>query len=217
MNIMQNQYVSRGMVVALMASLLVLVGCASDGARRIDPSGPDTVVSLNKIDIQDWMDAAQEMTDSLLTSEVLQNRVAQSGDKPVIIAISRIKNDTAVNINTSMLTQKIETNLRTASQGRVLPTMTIGLDGKARDPLAKGEIQRNEFFNDGDESDDAPKQLRPNYTLSGQIIEDRAKAGSTRQTSYIFQLTLTDTRTGAGVWGDEKIITKQGKKNAVGW
>jgi hypothetical protein len=59
--------------------------------------------------------------------------------------------------------------------------------------------------------------LIPDYTLSGKILEVRAPAGSTRQTSYVFQLSLTEVKTGLSVWEEEKQITKQGKRNAVGF
>jgi uncharacterized protein (TIGR02722 family) len=193
---------------SLTAALLVLPACDSS-AKRIDPGGTDTIVSLNKIDIQDWADAADTMIQSLIESGELD----KAGTQPAVIAMSRIKNNTTEQIDVDMLTKKIRTALNKSGKART--TTTVGLGGKAEDPLAKGEGQRAEFFNDGD--DPAVKQARPQFTLSGKIIEDRAKAGSTRQTSYIFQLSLTDVKNGLAVWEDEKTITKQGKKNAVGW
>lgn len=59
--------------------------------------------------------------------------------------------------------------------------------------------------------------VAPDYTLTGKILETRAKAGKTRQTTFTFQLTLTDAKTGLSVWEEEKQVTKQGTKNAVGF
>jgi hypothetical protein len=56
----------------------------------------------------------------------------------------------------------------------------------------------------------------PDYTLSGKIIEDRTAAGRTKQTSYIFQLSLSS-RDGIAVWEDERTIVKQGKRASVGF
>lgn len=195
---------------ALITALLVVAGCASSGARRIDPGGTEMVTSLNKIDIQDWMDAADKMIKSLKESAVL----AQS-DGPVVIAISRIRNNTTQQIDTDMLTKKIRTELNRWTEVEVMTTTVIGLGGNAEDPLAQGEQQRAEFFSDGEDTE--VKAVRPQYTLSGKIIEDRARAGSVRQTTYVFQLALTDVRNGLAVWEDEKQITKQGKRNTVGW
>ena len=57
----------------------------------------------------------------------------------------------------------------------------------------------------------------PDFTLSGKILFDRTKAGSTRQVAYIFQMSLVDTATNRVVWEDEKTITKQGKRAPVSW
>ncbi|NDB07059.1 MAG: hypothetical protein EBX95_15410 [Acidimicrobiia bacterium] len=55
------------------------------------------------------------------------------------------------------------------------------------------------------------------YVLKGKILEDRSNAGSTRQSSFVFQLTLVEVKRGVAVWTEEKIVTKQGSKNAVGF
>jgi PBP1b-binding outer membrane lipoprotein LpoB len=87
----------------------------------------------------------------------------------------------------------------------------MGLGGTAEDPMAKGLQQENEFMND------QKVTRKPDFTLSGKIIETTARAGSTRQSTYSFQLSLTDARTGLAVWEGEKEITKQGKHPAVGF
>jgi PBP1b-binding outer membrane lipoprotein LpoB len=56
----------------------------------------------------------------------------------------------------------------------------------------------------------------PDFTLSGKIIESRARQGNVRQSAYTFQLSLSDQQ-GMAVWEDEKEITKQGAKPAVGF
>jgi PBP1b-binding outer membrane lipoprotein LpoB len=61
------------------------------------------------------------------------------------------------------------------------------------------------------------KPLLPDYTLSGKILENRASAEGIQQASYIFQLSLTEVKTGLAVWEEEKTITKQGSKGSVGF
>ena len=56
----------------------------------------------------------------------------------------------------------------------------------------------------------------PDYTLSGKIIGQSAKAGSIRQSAFVFQLSLTS-RNGTAVWEDEKTIVKQGSTSSVGF
>lgn len=199
-------------LATLLLVALSLTACSDGGAKRIETGGTESVTSLNKIDVQDWMEAADNMTQTLIESGVLDRGAAAKGDTPVI-AISRIVNNTTERIDTDMLTKKIRVNLNRS--GKALTTTVIALGGKAEDPLAKGENERADFFNDGD--DPTVKVERPDFTLSGKIIEDRASAGKVQQTTYVFQLSLTDVKRGLAVWEDETPITKQGKKNSVGW
>ena len=53
--------------------------------------------------------------------------------------------------------------------------------------------------------------------IQSVVAEDRSNAGSTRQSSFVFQLTLVEVKRGVAVWTEEKIVTKQGSKNAVGF
>ena len=55
------------------------------------------------------------------------------------------------------------------------------------------------------------------FVLKGKILEDRSNAGRTRQASFVFQLTLVEVKSSLAVWQDEKIVTKQGSKNSVGF
>jgi len=70
--------------------------------------------------------------------------------------------------------------------------------------------QENEFMND-----QKPARL-PDFSLSGKIIETVARAGHTHQSTYSFQLSLTD-KSGLAVWESEKEITKQGTQPSVGF
>lgn len=204
---MDRQHVTNalGLVAAILVGAAVS-GCAS-GAHYIEPGGTENVVSLGKIDIQDWAKAADEMVASLLESGELE----KAPHKPAIMAVSRITNGTTQQVDVDMLTKKIRVALNKSGKART--TTTIGLGGP-EDPLAKGEAQRNDFTGDGDQ---AVKPARPDFTLSGKLLEDTAAAGSVKQKTYTFQLALTDVRSGIAVWEEEKQITKQGKQNSVGW
>lgn len=192
--------------LSLLSAALLLTGCGSN-AVYVDSGGPETVVSLDSINIQDWSRAADEMVESLLNSGVLE----QSPRQPAVLAISRIVNNTTQVVDTDMLTGKIRADLNRT--GKVLTSTTVGLGGRAQDPLAR-EAQELARFSAGER---APSNDMPDYTLSGKIMEDQVRAGRTRQTTYIFQLALTDVRRGLAVWEDERQITKQGTRPSVGW
>ena len=123
-----------------------------------------------------------------------------------MLAISRIVNNTAQQIDTDLLTKKIRVAL--LQSGKAVTTTTMGLGGTAEDPMAKGLQQENEF------KSDVKSTRTPDFTLSGKIIQLAVKAGNT---TYSFQLSLTDAKTGLAVWEGEKEITKQGTRSSVGF
>jgi hypothetical protein len=188
-----------------MLLLAMVVGCGSN-AKYVDPNGPDTVVSLNQIDIQDFNNAASAMVQSLLNSGKLED----APRRPAVMAISRITNSTTERIDTDLLIKNIRVSLN--NSGKVVTTTTVGLGGKVEDPLAKDSQAMQDFYNNTNRQ---PPNL-PDYTLSGKILENRAQASSTKQVTYTFQLSLSD-RNGIAVWEEFKQITKQGTRNGVGW
>ncbi len=184
---------------------LYLAGCET-GATYTDSKGTGTIVSLDQIDIQDWNRAADEMVASLLASGVLE----RAPEQPAVMAVSRIVNNTMQQVDTDSLTKKIRIELNRS--GKTITTTTLGLGGKAEDPLAKEAAEMQAMLG-------GQKKVTtlPYYTLSGKLLEDRARAGSTRQVTYTFQLSLTTVKDGLAVWEDEKQITKIGKKPSVGF
>ena len=185
---------------------VVFTGCETSEARYVDSKGPETIVSLDQINIQDWNRAAEQMVASLLASGVLE----RAPEQPAIMAISRIVNNTQQQVDTDMLTKKIRVALN--QSGKVRTSTTVGLGGKAEDPLAKDSGDMQAFM-----SGEKQQTKLPYYTLSGKLLEDRARAGSTRQVTYTFQLSLTEVKSGLAVWEDEKQITIKGQKASVGW
>lgn len=202
---MSRAEISGWLWTVLTVEALVLAGCASQ-TRYIDPTGPEAIVS-EKIDTQDWARAADELVGSLLASGVLD----RAPNKPAVLAVSRIINKTTQQIDTDMLTKKIRVALN--QSGKALTTTVIGLGGQAEDPLAQGEAQRREFFEEGTGA--GPR--RPDFTLSGKIIEETARAEGLKQKTYLFQMSLTDVNTGLAVWEDERAIGKIIDRPKVGW
>jgi len=186
----------------LLLGAALLGGCATQ-ATHVESQGNQTLVSVNKINMQDWYNAADQMIASLLGSGKIQT----NGDQPAIMAISRIVNDTTQQIDIDMLTKKMRIALN--QSGKINTTTVYGLNG-AEDPLAKAAAEKNAFI----ENKKITKKF--DYTLSGKIHEDRVSVGRLHEASYIFQLSLTDGN-GIAVWEEEVPITKQGKGKAVGW
>jgi uncharacterized protein (TIGR02722 family) len=185
------------------AGAAFIAGCGTN-AHYVQTGGRESIVSIGKIDDQDFIQAANSATQDLLASGVL-DRVKTP---PAILGMSRIVNNTSQQVDLDLLTKKIRVSL--LQSGKAVTTTTFGLGGQAEDPLAKGIQQQKEF-----EGEQKPQRL-PDFTLSGKIIQNTANAGDTRQTTYSFQLSLTDQQ-GLAVWEGEKQITKQGTRSAVGF
>jgi uncharacterized protein (TIGR02722 family) len=187
---------------------LMLGGCATNNARYINPQGTETIVSLNQINIQDWNNAADRLIASLLESGTLERAPKQ----PAVLAISRIINNTQQQVDTDSLVKKIRVALNRT--GKVVTTTTMGLGGRAEDPLAKSASEYAAFMND---EPAATTTHLPDYSLSGKLLEDRVRAGRDRQVTYSFQLSLTEVASGLAVWEEETQISKAGRKPSVGW
>ncbi len=187
------------------AALPLFVGGCASRAHYIQTGGRESVVSVNEINIQDFIQAANTATGDLLASGAL-DKVATP---PAVIAISRIVNNTGQQIDTDLLTKKIRVAL--LNSGKAQTTTTMGLGGTAEDPMAKGLQQEAEF------KADQKATRTPDFTLSGKIIQTIARDGNTSQSTFSFQLSMTDAKTGLAVWEGEKEITKQGGRPAVGF
>jgi len=201
----------RIVTLSIAAVSVFVAGCASSGtpgrdARYVDSQGTQTIVSLDKINIQDWSQAADQMVQSMLVSGVLDRAPQQ----PAVLGIGRMTNKTTQLVDTDQLTKKIRVALN--QSGKVVTTTTYGLGDYAEDELARQTMEIKKF----QENDTQPMPL-PYFTLTGKLLEDRASAGRTNQVTYTFQLTLTQTNNGLAVWEDEKNITKQGERASVGW
>jgi uncharacterized protein (TIGR02722 family) len=183
---------------------LVVGGCATK-AHYVQTGGHESLVTVGSINIQDYIQAASTMTSELLASGAL-DRVP---NPPAILAISRIINNTGQQIDTDLLTKKIRVAL--LQSGKALTTTTFTLGGPAEDPMAQALQQQNEARLN---QRTAPT---PDFTLSGKIIQTVARDGSTSQSTFSFQLSLTDTKNGLAVWEGEKEITKQGGRGSVGF
>ena len=192
---------------ACAVAALVPARCASKTAY-VDPNSSRLITTTDGINIQDFSQAADAMTASLIDN-FINAGLLRSGveGEPALLAISRIQNNTGQQLDTDLLVKKMRVAL--LQTGKVYTSTTIAYGGP-EDPLAAEQQKAQEFF------EDKNRNRLPDYTLSGKIIEDRTSAGRTKQTSYIFQLSLSS-RGGIGVWEDERTIVKQGTRASVGF
>ncbi|MBM3825653.1 MAG: hypothetical protein FJ410_02870 [Verrucomicrobia bacterium] len=176
----------------LLAGLtLLVVGCETPATYK-DPEGRELVVSLGKVDIQDFANAGNAMLQEMVKSPAFDR-----ADSVPVIQVGQITNDTATNFDLSLLLSKITGPLVNAGRVRLIDSDPVASAARASTQGAAVPV--------------------PQYVLRGKILEDRANAGRTKQSSFVFQLALIDVRTSLQVWQGEKIVTKQGTTNAVGF
>jgi uncharacterized protein (TIGR02722 family) len=200
-----NKAPTTALIVA--GGALLLAGCATQ-THYVPQGSSRLVTSVGKINIQDFEQAADEMVKSLIDNFISAGKL-QSGvpNEPALLAISRIVNSTGEQLETDLLTKKIRIALNRTG---LVQTSTTIHSGNPEDPIAADQQKAREFFED-------KKHIRlPDYTLSGRIIQLRDRAGNIRQSSFVFQLSLTSNK-GVAVWEEQKTITKQGRQPAVGF
>ncbi|MBL4700763.1 MAG: hypothetical protein JKX85_05840 [Phycisphaeraceae bacterium] len=204
-------------VTALAFGGLMLAGCESGNARRIDPAGTQTITSIKHLDIQDAADAAAAMSQSLLNSGRLgrhANAAGQTIVRPSIIAIDRYVNNTSQQIDRDEVLKKIRVTLNKAGVAQTLVTINDQGELGGESNIASKYAQQN---TPADRSVQTPELLVVDYSLTFKIIENKGQAGKVRQTTFTFQMSLVDVKSGLAVWEDETQITKQGKHSSVGW
>lgn len=186
-------------------ALLLLTGCETPTeTRTVDAKGPD-VINTSAINSQDWANAADQLLNSLLSSEALNN----APRKPAVLAVDRIINNTSLMVDTDLLIKKIRVGL--TQTGKVAITNTMGLGERA---VVASEAAELEEMQSGKKA----KILVPDYTLYAKLIQQTDRNSKVTQNTYSFQMSLVQVKTGLTVWEEEKQIAKQTKAAPrVGW
>jgi uncharacterized protein (TIGR02722 family) len=192
----------------MLTMVLSLVACRS--ARYVE-NRDDQMVNVGQINVQDWESSAEQMLQSLLNSGVLGGH----GDERKVLMVSHVENKTRQHIDTDMLTKKIRIGLMRS--GKAITTSYVKMGGPEDGaPDRVRELRTNDEFNQN-KVPTKGQMVAPEYSLSGKIIQLDAASGKTKQSTFAFQLSLTNLKTGLAEWEDEVSVTKQGSKAAIGW
>lgn len=215
---MSTIHTSRRLALCGSAALL-LAACQPGGGEmpttRIDPRNDRSAIGMG-LDNRDFEEAGRALVRSMLDSGRLQPR---PNGEPRVMAISRITNDTTLRINTNELTQLVSVEL--SNSGRAVTTTAVGLDGPA-DPLVERarQLNRSGMMDQRSVARTAGRGqvIAPDLSLSGNIIQrtNRVDGGATR-VDYVFQLNLTNIRTGIALWQGQEVISRVGSGRTVTW
>lgn len=188
----------------------LLMGCGSS-ARRIDATGNEGIVSVNKVNFKDWQIAAEKGINSLLASGVL----SRMDGRKTILMISTVKNSTTQHINTRILTDKIRQAI--LRSGKALTTTAVG--GNGADDMASKQVRRleeDDMFNQATVQK-AGTAIAPDMSFSGEIVQQQASSGRLQESYFFFHMAITDLTTGLAMWEENVEIAKQSKKPLIGW
>lgn len=189
---------------SVLSTALLLTGCVTTSeTRTVDARGPD-VINTASINSQDWSNAADQLTASLISSGALDRAPRQ----PAIMAVDRVINNTQLMVDTDMLIKKIRVAL--TQTGKVAISNTLGLGERA---VVASEAAELEEMQTGKKQ----KTLVPDYTLYAKLIQQTDRDGRMTQNTYAFQMSLVDVKNGLTVWEEERQIAKQTKKPGVSW
>jgi uncharacterized protein (TIGR02722 family) len=203
-------------IVATIASV-GLTGCTkttvvnlSDPGYTTSPqTGGETTLGL---DYRDFEFSAKQAIDSFLGSPLSRK---PGSSAPWIMAVSRIVNDTTLNLDTDQLVKKIRIAL--LNSGRVITTTAVGADGP-EDKLSAEvrKLKDSKLFNQKTVAGEGT-MIAPELSLSGKIIQRGNNVGNKQQVDYYFQLTMTNIETGLAYWEFEQIIAKLGANKNFSW
>ena len=181
------------------------IGRAAD-AKYLEDGSNRGLVNLDKINAQDFTRAANQLVVDLLASGSL----SEAPNQPAILHVGEIRNDTQTYFDTDLLLQGMKRDLLASKKVRI--STTAGPEGKISDSYA-GSV-RKELGTSGDKLVSTP---RPYFSLSGKIIEETSRVEKVTQKDFYFLLTLTELNGGTGVWFGRELITKQGRRGAIGF
>jgi PBP1b-binding outer membrane lipoprotein LpoB len=163
------------------------------------------LVNLEKINAQDFTRAANQLIGDLLSSGAL----AQAPSQPAMLHVGQVRNDTQTYFDTDLLLQGMKRDLLATNRVRI--STTAGPGGKGSDSYAE-EVRK------GLEADDKKiNRPRPYFSLSGKIVEETSRVDKITQSDFYFLMTLTEINSGTGVWFGRELITKQGRRGAIGF
>ncbi|MBE35022.1 MAG: penicillin-binding protein activator LpoB [Opitutaceae bacterium] len=196
---------SKFIAVLSVGTALFLTGCETPTeTRTVDSKGPEALNTSN-INSQDWANAADQLVNSLLSGNALNN----APRTPAVLAIDRVINNTQLMVDTDLLIKKIRVAL--TQTGKIAITNTMGLGERA---VVAGEAAELEEMMSGKKQ----KIMVPDYTLYAKLIQQRDRNKRVTQNTYFFQMSLVQTSTGLTVWEEEKSIAKQTKNaSKLGW
>ena len=181
-------------------SCLVLFGCASQ--PKVSYQDPNKIETISATyGVTDLQMLAESMTWSLLEASVIINSPV-----PPLVSVAPVKNKTNEYIDTSLITNKIETQLLKSGQVRFAV--------KATDMTNQvGELTRqNSGMYNKENASKIGNMDGAKYRIEGEISSIVKSDKNVKDVFYNLTLRLINNETGTYEWQDEKDIRKSERR-----
>ncbi|AJI52463.1 penicillin-binding protein activator LpoB [Francisella philomiragia] len=194
--------------VTLSASLILLDSCSKTTVAYEDPNGVDTTsINFSSTDLQA---ITNKMTEDMLNSRAVKRITAM--DTPTLF-FSNIRNETREHINTTMLSNTVQTQIIKSGLFQVTDMSQIK---NVREQLG---YQANSGMVDQSTATKIGQHIGARYMVYGSIqdIDNTNVDGDKRSKFFLATLKMMDLKTGLVVWQDDKQIRKSQTKSTFGW
>lgn len=194
--------------VTLSAGLILLGSCSKTTVAYEDPNGVDTTsINFSSTDLQA---ITNKMTEDMLNSRAVKRITAM--DTPTLF-FSNIRNETREHINTTMLSNTVQTQIIKSGLFQVTDMSQIK---NVREQLG---YQANSGMVDQSTATKIGQHIGARYMVYGSIqdIDNTNVDGDKRSKFFLATLKMMDLKTGLVVWQDDKQIRKSQTKSTFGW
>ena len=199
-------------LLLLIPLLLVSTACQY-GPRRIDPQGPDAVVSAG-VDYSELLEWSENLTQQMLDSQLLENDAY--APQPVAMAVSEIQNKTDLaHFPSELILSNIRKTL--SESGKAKWVSTYGSDGV--DPITREtlDLKKDPLF-DSSQVPEPGQATVATLSLRTQILWLYSQGYREAQNTYVVRMWISDVRTGEMVWEAQSTpIAKKFEKGSVSW
>lgn len=185
-----------------LAFALLMVGCASQQQPRRIVSGGNEAFTTMGVDLQDFKNAAGQLTQAMLNNAQIAKFEQTHGRLPAV-NVGTIVNKTDLSIDLAQIAGRINEDLLNSGLVEIV----------ANDAGAIAASQEDAFLNDSKVNADD----RADFYMEGTINLLTASFNGQREKTYTFQIRLNN-RQRRTIFQKTIDMTKQGDKAAaVGW
>ncbi|AXA33347.1 penicillin-binding protein activator LpoB [Francisella adeliensis] len=202
---MKNKMLTTAFAVGLVISL---ASCGKTTVAYEDANGIDTTsIDFSSTDLQAM---TKDMSEDMLNSRSVKKITAM--DTPTLF-FSNIRNETREHINTTMLSNTVQTQIIKSGLFQVTDMTQIK---NVKEQLG---YQANSGMVDQSTATKIGQHIGARYMVYGSIqdIDNTSVDKDKRSKFFLATLKMMDLKTGLVIWQDDKQIRKSQTKSTFGW